>query len=387
MVLITTIHLFFFYNFIYITNLTQKTFIVDQNINPKLAPFSCKFSTNIPELLQELKCTIAISTYQAGKLIFISAKNKERLIQLPRSFEKAMGVAIEGSKMAIACKDEVILLQNSPQLAEFYPKNPKVYDAMYMPRVTYHTGAIDVHDLDFCETGLCAVNTNFSCIISINENYSFTPIWKPDFVSSIRAGDVCHLNGMAVDNSKIKYVTAFAQTDEPRAWTSTVAKSGILIDYETKEIIAHGLGMPHSPRIHNGVLYMLLSATGEFIKLDSHTGQKTVIRKIDGFVRGLAFKDDFAFIGISKIRKNSSSFGHLDIADKANNAGVVIVHLGTGAQMGHITYNASVDEIYDVQILSDITRPSILNTIKDDYKLGISIPDKTFWAKKIEKKK
>jgi len=130
---------------------------------------------------------------------------------------------------------------------------------MFMPRMTYHTGAIDVNDLDFCEEGLCAVNTNFSCIISINEDYSFTPIWKPSFVSSIRAGDVCHLNGMAVENSKIKYVTALAKTDKPRAWTSTVHKSEILIDYNSNEIVASELEMPHSPRIYDGVLRLAIS--------------------------------------------------------------------------------------------------------------------------------
>ena len=51
-----------------------------------LAPFSCQYTPQIPELLQHLNCSIAISTYQAGKVVFISAKDENNLIQLPRNF-------------------------------------------------------------------------------------------------------------------------------------------------------------------------------------------------------------------------------------------------------------------------------------------------------------
>jgi len=56
--------------------------------NKALSPFSCSYSPNVPELLQSLNCTIALSTYQAGKLVFLSAKNNDSLIQLPRTFNK-----------------------------------------------------------------------------------------------------------------------------------------------------------------------------------------------------------------------------------------------------------------------------------------------------------
>ena len=49
--------------------------------NKALSPFSCQFSPQVPELLQKLNCTIAISTYQAGKLVFISAKDENSLTQ------------------------------------------------------------------------------------------------------------------------------------------------------------------------------------------------------------------------------------------------------------------------------------------------------------------
>jgi hypothetical protein len=59
-----------------------------------LQPLTCTHSANLPELLSSLNCSIIISTYQAGKVIFISALDNSRLIQLPRNIQKPMGIAI-----------------------------------------------------------------------------------------------------------------------------------------------------------------------------------------------------------------------------------------------------------------------------------------------------
>ena len=41
----------------------------------------------------------------------------------------------------------------------------------------------------------------------------------------------------------------------------------------------------------------------------------------------------------------------------------------------------SVDEIYDVQVLDNIVRPNIANTISDTYQKGLILPEETFWAR------
>ena len=166
--------------------------------NSTLPPFSCSHSPNLPELLAALNCTIALSTYQAGKVIFVSAKNKDHLVQLPRSFYRVMGIALEGKKLALAAKDEIIVLANEARLAPNYPKNPKTYDALYVPRVTYYTGQVDVHDLNWVGKELVGVNTSFSCLIKTSSDYSWEPIWKPPFIDSLVSEDRCHLNGFGI---------------------------------------------------------------------------------------------------------------------------------------------------------------------------------------------
>lgn len=352
-------------------------------IDPKeLAPFSCSYSAHVPESLIKLNCSLAISTYQAGKVIFLSPKNDEQLIQLPRTFKKPMGIAMleQPDKMAVACKDEVIVFANSKELATTYPKKKNTYDALYMPRATYHIGQLDIHDLSWGEKGLYAVNTLFSSIISINDNYNFTPYWTPPFITGMKSEDKCHLNGMVMMNGKPKYATAFNQGNSMQSWREGVTTDGVLMDIETNEIVAEKLRMPHSPRMFDGELYLLFSATGEIVKVDPKKGSYEIVTRLNGFVRGMAFYKDFLFVGLSKLRQNSSTFAKLEIAKKALYAGIAIIHLPTGSFYGEIKYQASVDEIYDIQVLPGKIRPNIFNTIQPEYKTGLSIPGSTYWA-------
>ena len=348
------------------------------------APFSCKYSQQVPELLSQLNCSIAITTYQAGKVVFISSNEGKTLTQLPRNFERAMGIAEdhENDKLAIACKDEVIVFKNSSELAKFYPASPNKYDSLYVPRVTYYTGSVDIHDIQFGhDNKLYAVNTLFSCIVRIDGEYNFTPVWKPPFIDKIAAEDRCHLNGMAMIDGKPKYVTAFNSGNEPKSWRENITKTGVVIDVDTNEIISEGLAMPHSPMIINGDLYLLLSADGELVKIDTETGEKETIVNLDGFVRGMSYYNDYLFIGLSKLRESSSTFGKLVPNIKNNKAGIMIIHLPTKSKVGGIIYDSSLEEIYDVHILKNKIRPNILNTIKPIHKESLSLPDKTYWKK------
>lgn len=346
-------------------------------------PFSCTYTPNVPELLQQLDCTLALSTYQAGKVVLLSSPDGEKLTQLPRTFRKPMGIALEGGRMAIATRDEVIVLVNSTGLASHYPAKPGVYDALFMPRATYYTGQIDVHDLEWgADDRLFAVNTSFSCICTIDDQYSFAPYWQPAFVSKLAHEDRCHLNGMALEDGLPRYATAFNQGDSKQSWREQVTQTGILMDITSGDYICEGLAMPHSPRLYGGELFLLLSATGELVRVEVAAGRYEVVARLNGFVRGLARCGDYAFVGLSKLRKNSSTFAKLPMSHQAQSAGIVIVHLPTGATVGQIQYQASVDEIYDVRVLPGLHRPNLMNTQKEDHKHGLSIPGKTYWSLK-----
>jgi uncharacterized protein (TIGR03032 family) len=349
-------------------------------------PFSCTYSPNLPELIWQLNCTIAISTYQAGKVVFISAKDENELVQLPRSFPNAMAIGIEGNRLAIASLHEVEVLANSPGLAQKYPKQPETYDNLYVPRAAYYTGTLDIHGLAWGRKGLWAVNTVFSCLSLIDDNYSFIPQWQPSFITKLSSEDRCHLNGMAMQDGEPLWVTALGTGDELKSWRNEITKGGVVIHVPTKEIILRNLPMPHTPRLYDGKLYVLFSATGEIAVVDMQKGTYDVINKIDGFIRGMSRCGDYLFIGQSKIRKKSSAFKDLEIAEKSTWAGFIVLHIPTGSIVAELRYHASVDEIFDIEVLPGLRRPGILNTEKDTYTLALTTPDATFWAAKKEEK-
>lgn len=345
-----------------------------------MTPFSCTYSPQIPELLLRLKLSIALSTYQADKVVLISPLDENSLITLPRAFDNPMGLDVAGNNLVVACKDEVIVLENSRELAEHYPNKPKTYDSLYAPRATYYTGRVDLHDIKFGKEGIWAVNTSFSCLCLVNGNYNFIPKWQPSFITDLVFEDRCHLNGLVMNNGEPLYVTALGTGNTAQSWRDSIVDGGVLIDVRTNEILFDKLAMPHSPTMYKDELYVLLSATGQLVKLDVKNRSVEVIKNLEGFCRGMDIVDDYAFIGMSKLRKNSSTFAKLPFAEKATTAGIKILHLPTRAIVGELNYEASVDEIYEIKILKDTIRPNILNTVNPIYKLALSIPGKTFWA-------
>jgi len=350
------------------------------------APFQLSFSPAIPELLRKLNCSLALSTYQAGKLVFLSAPDDNRLIQLPRTFSRAMAIGMHGPNLAVATLDTVEVYANDPRLAPNYPKQPNTYDGLYAPRATYYTGRIDCHGLNWAPdtNEIWAVNTRFGCLATLSHQYSFLPKWTPPFVSEIVPQDRCHLNGVAMQNGRPKYVTCLSTTDEAEGWRKTIPGGGVLVDVESNEVIMSDLQMPHTPRMVGDKLYMLLSATGQLVRVDPSAGTYEVVQDLGGFVRGMEYYRDYLFVGFSKLRQNSSVFRSLPIAEKATFSGVAIVHEPTGALVGQIRYGQTVDEIFDVSVIPSFLRPGIVSLEGDIKSHAVTIPDKTYWARPRE---
>lgn len=345
-----------------------------------LPPFSCTYSPNIPELLWQLRCTLVISTYQAGKVIFLSATSLDDLIQLPRSFQKPMGLAVSAARLAVATREEVVVLANAPALAADYPRQPRQYDGLYMPRAIYFTGEVDIHDLAWGEGGLWAVNTRFSCLCLVDDEFSFRPQWRPPFISALAPDDRCHLNGMAMVDGRPQYVTALGDTDTAEGWRPSKATGGILMHVPSGEIILRDLPMPHSPRVYDQQLYLLLSATGELVCVDPQKGTYDTVTRLPGFVRGLTRYGDYLFVGLSRLRQKTSAFRDLPIAKESVFCGIVVVYLPRGHIVGHIRYETSCEEIYDVQVLPGLRRPGLVSPGQSVHRLALATPEYGFWA-------
>ncbi len=158
-----------------------------------------------------------------------------------------MGMAMNKNRLAVATSNEVVELKNRPELAKSYPNKKDVYDGIFIPTVRYNTSNLALHDMEYVNNQLIAVNTAFSCLSVIDKEHSFTPFWQPPFISELAAQDRCHLNGLAVEDNKIKYVIALGNTNSRQGWRDKKMSGGILMEYPTGKIILDGLAMPHSP--------------------------------------------------------------------------------------------------------------------------------------------
>ena len=82
-------------------------------MNALLSPFHYTHSPTLPKLLWELRCTLVFSTYQAGKVIFIRATSPETIEQHALDFPRPMGLAVSDQRIAVATRDEVVVLANT----------------------------------------------------------------------------------------------------------------------------------------------------------------------------------------------------------------------------------------------------------------------------------
>ena len=311
-------------------------------MNALLPSFHYTHSPTLPKLLWQLGCTLVFSTYQAGKVIFIRATSPETIEQYALDFPRPMGLAVSDQRIAVATRDEVVVLTNT-----------SAGEGAYVQEKTYSSGEVDTHDLAWGKDGLWAINTLLSSMALTDENSDFEFQWRPRFVSDVVPEDRCHLNSMAMVDGRPEYVTTFGKVNTFEGWRENKVSGGIVMDVSSGEILLEGLPMPHSPRVYDGKLYLLLSGTGELVCADPEAGRYEVVVQLPGFVRGMARCGDYLFVGLSKLRKSSSTFAALPISEDALFSGIVVVSLSEGRIVEHITYETGIEEIYDVQIIPE----------------------------------
>lgn len=315
-------------------------------------------TTSFGEILAELSASVLVSTYNASRLILVS-RTKDGAVnaRFTAGPPRPMGLAAEGDRLVIGSRLEVT------EYRDVWPAAEKVepagsHDAAFLPRSSRVTGDVSVHDVGIGGDGrVWIVATRFSCLATVEGEYSFVPRWRPPFVSALKPDDRCHLNGLAMVDGRPGYASAFAPSDTPEGWRAQSRYSGLIADVQSDEIVAGGLCMPHSPRWHDGRLWVLLSGRGELAKVDARTGTVDVIGAVPGFARGLAFAGRYAFVGLSRARE--SIFDGAPIRGSAE-CGVWVVDTETGDVAARVVFDDPVTEIGDVTILCR-RHPAILN--------------------------
>src|SRR5437899_7912595 len=83
---------------------------------PTTAPFHYVQTESFVALLKQLAASLLVTTYQANKLLVVREAHGG-LSTLVRTFERPMGLAVDGRRMALATRNQVWLLRDAPDIA------------------------------------------------------------------------------------------------------------------------------------------------------------------------------------------------------------------------------------------------------------------------------
>jgi hypothetical protein len=302
-------------------------------------PLRSLHTSNFPAILQELGISLVVSTYQAGKLVMVRPDG-DCLNTHFRGFHKPMGLAVAGGRLAIGTALEIWEYHNAPAVARRLPP-AGVHNACFLPRSSVCTGDIQIHEMAWAGDELWFVNTRFSCLCTRSNQHSFQPRWRPPFVTALAPVDRCHLNGLglAADDRVVagfhrvvagspdpatlpdrrspaseatetsgravwpgqetrpqrggrlapRFVTALGTSDTRSGWRANKRNGGVVLEVPSGATLSAGLSMPHSPRWHDGRLWVLESGSGGIGHVELATGRYEEWARLPGFTRGLDF--------------------------------------------------------------------------------------------------
>lgn len=327
-------------------------------------PFTATASPGFTAWLTEHRCSLAVSTYQAGKLFFFGTQPDGRLWVFNRTIGKCQGLTVHNSSLWVSADSQIIRFTDAVAGQPTAEQGP---DALYMPRAVYFTGDVDAHDMAVAGDGrLMFANTVFNCLAAVSTERSFDVVWKPSFITQIMPEDRCHLNGVAMKEGTPACVSILAPSDKRDGWRDHRADGGRVIDVRTGETLSDGLSMPHSPRYHGGMLWLHNSGTGEFGYIDRPSGRFQPVTFCPGYLRGLSFLDGFAVVGLSKPRGSKTLSGlkldaELERRKEAPMCGIHVIDLQSGKTVHSLSIDGVVEELYDVAILPGRLRPSAMS--------------------------
>jgi len=330
------------------------------NISDLKVDKSC--SRGLAQWLVANGISLAITSYQSGRLYLVGSDAAGRVSFYERIFERAMGIVGNAQRLYLGGLYQLWRFENVLRANEVIHDQ---YDKCYVPRNAQTIGDLDIHEIGVRKDGrVVFVNTKYSCLAELSLTHSFKAIWKPNFISKLAPEDRCHLNGLAMVEGEPRYVTAACRSDTVDGWRDRRHDGGVVIDIDSDEIVCEGLSMPHSPRWANGKLWILNAGTGELGWVDFATKSFVPLTFLPGFLRGLSIIGNTAAVGLSKPRNQRFEGLQLDSELAKRDAepwcGVQIVSLVNGDVQQWIRFDGDITEIFDICILPNVRNPMMV---------------------------
>lgn len=193
--------------------------------------------------------------------------------------------------------------RNPNQVYEF-----AVAARVLMPRRSWFLpGRLYIHDLALIGDELFANAVGENSVVNLPPEGGYVRCWWPRVIDS-EAGprfgpNHLQLNSIAAGAS-LRESFFSASTDtisrrRPGHQNFAVNRRGVIFSGATREPLVRGLTRPHSARLHAERVWVDNSGYGEFGV--ACEGRYEPITRFDGWTRGLAFCEDIAFVGTSRV--------------------------------------------------------------------------------------
>ena len=106
-----------------------------------------RHSRNFPSLLKQLQTSLLVSTYQAGKLAVVGAREGKLNLSF-HNFDRPMGVATSWRWIAVGTGGQIWFLRSAPDIAQRLQRAGH-FDGCFLARRSHVTGEIQCHELGF----------------------------------------------------------------------------------------------------------------------------------------------------------------------------------------------------------------------------------------------
>ncbi|MHA3771976.1 DUF4915 domain-containing protein [Verrucomicrobiota bacterium sgz303538] len=204
--------------------------------------------------------------------------------------------------------------------------------------------AQDVHDILLHDGHFLCVATGTNEVLWIDPLGRISRRWQAD-----GEGDAWHLNCLWKEGDRL-YFSAFGRFPTHRGWLGQSRGNGFIFEFGTDRDVVTGLSGPHNPRLIDGHWVVCDSHVSALELRDGNGTAKTV--QLGGFTRGLAFDENYFYVGESANRK----------AEKpAETSAIAVVDRKTHEVVERI--EIPFPEIYEVIMISSEFSQSIVSDL------------------------
>jgi uncharacterized protein (TIGR03032 family) len=306
--------------------------------------------------------SVGFTTGGPNDLVLLGRHDDGSLSVFSRQIDRCKKLWSDGKSLWISTRNHLWRFDNCLDQSQ----NGPGFDRMYIPRHGIATGELDVQDVAVEAHGrVVFVSSVNCCLATYGDSHRVVPFWKSSAIRRFTDHDRCQLSGLALENGYSKYVTAFDRTTFTNRLSYSHSNLGCVVDIESDEIVATGLSMPQSPRMHDGRLWLLNSGTGHLGFIDFATGNFYDVLRFPGVLAGLAFHGDYAIIGLTSSPRHammdSHPFDHKGMdSGEGGRCEIQVIDMTRGVLAHRFAVSQDVSRVDDVVLLKGVTLPGFV---------------------------